>query len=174
MHRLKNLKVLLPVLGLVGCNLFSSGPGVALRTDARAYVAERVGVPSSPYRQFAIVVSAQNYSRQPMFLETCSPSGTTPIDHVSLVDSDPADEGAAYGPAWACVGHDQQLELGPLQTRVDTILLTGPNSQNGITGEWRGVMEGRFRISYQVQSCRGSQCLGEWVRSNVFTVDAEP
>lgn len=143
-------------------------------TDHQVYTATQVGGPI-PFRSYSFraIVKTTNRGDEEIYLARCSPQSREPIYGVEHLE--PIDEwGSAYNPAWACVGHDNQFELQPGDTRTDTILLTGPNAANGITKEPYGRLDGIMRISYEVQGCRGDgACQGGRVHSNPFRVRLE-
>lgn len=89
-----------------------------------------------------------------MFLARCFPSTPIPIYSVGPADlSSPVR--SAYSPVWACVGHDQQIEVAPGSERVDTLTIVGPHGRDHATREPIGTLMGSMRLLYQVRTCRG-------------------
>jgi hypothetical protein len=150
-----------------------------LHTDRTAYVATRVGG-EGVYTQYGFRVEARfnNMSRDTLYLARCYPESPTPIYGVELVDTPAASfrEGAAYSGAWACVGHDRQIAVAPHSSRVDTLLIRGPNAWDGVSHIPFGTLTGRMRLRYEVQRCRGDGACaasGDAGRSNPFDVVRE-
>jgi len=148
------------VVSLVACSEFA-GPSTyvgredqLLQTDKTEYTARYTGGNGSPRRySFQVVTRFHNTQPNRVYLARCYPTSPTPIYGVEAVD--PSDRwGAAYDPAWACVGHEDPIAVAPGATRVDTLRLTGPTSTDGRTGEPYGVLTGVFRIGYSVHTCR--------------------
>lgn len=130
--------------------------GEPLQTDRLLYDARLVeGEGNFERYGFDVVVRFTNSTDQPLYLQRCYPDSRTPIYGVS-----PADAGAgvesAYDAVWACVGHDRQFVVGPGAARLDTLHILGPNSWDGRTHESRGALEGRFRLTYDIQVCGGA------------------
>lgn len=137
------------------------------RQDERGYAFELVTQLTNPYPDT-------------LYLDNCRPNNRHPIYAVRLVSASEGaevSEGAAYDPGWACVGHNRQLALAPGATRVDTMLLSGPNAFDGRTGEAFGVREGRMQIRFELQQCRGSancRLPDSLAVSNAFDVRIDP
>ena len=124
-------------------------------TDKTLYIARPefadCAEPGCPYA-FTVEASYTNHSDRPLYLARCYPDSPTPIYGVRLVALGGEDE-AAYNPIWACVGHDEAIEVLPGEARTDTLRLEGPNAFDGDTGESYGALEGEFQLNYQVQIC---------------------
>ena len=154
-----------------------AGEEAALRVDRDRYVAARVGGEGRQLRYgFQVIARFENRSARTLYLARCYPDSPTPIYGVRLVDG--TDRwGSAYDGAWACVGHDEQIEVRPGAARTDTLQLIGPGAFDGRTGEAFGTLVGRMRLVYEVQSCRGDGACrldrraGE---SGTFTVELSP
>jgi hypothetical protein len=151
----------------------------ALQTDSLAYTAVyRAG--QAPYRLygFRVVARFTNRTPAPVYLERCYPDSPTPIFDVQLV-GDTAGAGplgSVFRRLWGCVGHDRQIEVASGTTRTDTLDLVGPSAFEGGTGRPLGRFDGRLRLSYNVQACRGGAGCGLPVGaglSNAFDVTVE-
>ena len=97
------------IVTVSGCS-DPTGTGLhsALQTDRASYVAQSLGGSGSAQR-FGFTVTARfvNSSNDTLFLAWCYPDSPYPIYGVELVNRATTDMwGAAYGSAWACVGHD--------------------------------------------------------------------
>ena len=185
MHRLASRTTpLAAVLTLaVGCSALSTAPGdpasSGLHTDRATYVATRVSGEGA-YTQYGFRVEARfnNTGPDTLYLARCYPESPTPSYGVELVDAPAASdrERAAYSGAWACVGHDRQIAVAPHSSRVDTLLIRGPNAWDGISHTPFGTLTGQMRLSYAVQRCRGDGACAlppEAGRSNPFDVVRE-
>lgn len=143
-----------------------------LVTNAAHYVAipgARIG--SSQEHSFTIIATFTNTSRFVVNLARCFPDTPYPIYDIVSADRDTS---VAYSPGWACPG-PSYFRVQPGLTRVDTLLVRGPNAFNGLTGEVFGLFEGRFVLSYNWHACTGetSQCASPIhgnARSGAFTV----
>ena len=171
------------ILG-AACSPAASAPvgdpaSAGLHTDQATYVATRISGEGA-YTQYGFRVEARfnNTTGDTLYLARCYPESPTPIYGVELADAPAASyrDGAAYDGAWACVGHERQIAVAPGGSRVDTLLVRGPNAWDGITHTPFGTLTGRMRLSYGVQRCRGDgACLlpREAGRSNPFDVVRE-
>lgn len=149
MYRVLLISVLLSGCSLVG-ETDPEPSDLSLRVDQSAYVAvpQRTEPPLS--YTFDLVAQFENSSARTVYLARCYPDSSNPIYGLELVGR--VDEwGAAYNRAYACVGHENPIAVGPGKTRTDTLTIIGPNA---FTDEPLGVLEGRFRLFYQAQSCR--------------------
>ena len=162
------------VVSLSCTSLF--GPDTAnvlIQTDAVHYEASHVSGEGSYTRYgFSLVARTVNLGRSEIYLARCYPTSVVPVYGVELVDRSNS-RGSAYSRAWACVGHDDQFRLGPGDSRTDTLTIAGPNAFDGRTGTPFGILEGRMRLRYELQSCRGDGACrvdGSAGRSNEFTV----
>ncbi len=93
-------------------------------------------------------------------------------------DSTNITEGSAYDRVWACVGHESPIVIAPRATRVDTLRIEGPNIFDGNTKAPEGMLEGDFRLVYEVGTCHRegeAKCLLplEERSSGVFRVTIE-
>jgi hypothetical protein len=146
-----------------------------LRTDQDGYVA----IPASLdliYRTYAVTVVASftNAGTSPVYLQRCYPDEPQPTYGVASLDAGPE---PAYDPVWACVGHNHPIVVGPGATRVDSLVLMGPNRWNGYTHEPFGRLEGRFHVDYGAGYCReiqGCELPASELTSNVFTISLTP
>lgn len=139
-------------------NLAAPSPQPTLLTDSASYTAIPIGASQVIVK---VVTRFTNPTAKSDTLARCFPTSPHPIFSVSLVS--PANtEGAAYNPAWACVGHDNDIVVGAGETRVDTLTLHGPNAYDNSTERYLGSLEGTFRINYGGAA------------SNTFTVKLPP
>jgi hypothetical protein len=150
--------------------------GEPLQTDSLAYTAvPRSGTGSYRTYGFRVVARFTNHMAAPVYLASCGPTSTSPTYDIRLVgDTTGAGFlGSIFSRLWACVGHDRQLEVLPGATRTDTLDLTGPSLFDGATGQPFGKFDGRVRLVYGVQTCRGDGACPlppEAGTSNVFDV----
>ena len=180
---------LLLVAAVFGCRPDPTNPDerlstlhgdVALQTNRTQYEAVRLGGRGSP-AQYGFTVEAvyRNTTGQPVWLGRCFPDSDTPMYGVRAIEADEA----AYDQAWACVGHDEQFLVPPGTARTDVIQVRGPNAWGGCSAEgclgpdehW-GVLEGRFRLYYDVRLAPGdgAERAPEALRmSNEFVVTLE-
>jgi hypothetical protein len=123
-------------------------PDVHFTTNATSYIAHRL--PGMPARySFTVITRFENRSAGTVFLGRCYPDSPQPLFSVSI--DEPADEASGFGQIWACVGHNSQFELAPGATRIDTLTVEGPNSFDGHTHAPHGVVEGIFRMYFDVR-----------------------
>lgn len=126
--------------------------GGMLLTDHGSYVARRIS-PDSPARyQFTIVARFENRSAITLYLGRCYPDSPQPMFGVGFAASV---EQSAYDPVWGCVGHDKQFEMIPGSVRVDTFQISGPNEFDGYTNTPIGVLEGTYRLRFDVRLAKG-------------------
>jgi hypothetical protein len=139
-----------PIILLAGAAVLAACSGSSptepnaglLTTDSSSYTAVAVGNGEARIR---VVTLLRNASSSPIELPRCFPTTAYPIYGVELVS--PANsEGAAWDPAWACVGHDKPIVIAPQTTRTDTLMLRAPSGVDGTTQRPLGVLSGRFRI----------------------------
>lgn len=69
-----------------------------------------------------------------------------------VVDGEP-DEDAAWTPTWACAAFRWHEPLAPGDARTDTFRIDGPTGWDGRTGQPIGLLEGRFRLEYDLRTC---------------------
>lgn len=121
----------------------------AITTDQSQYVTTCT---SGEYVRCTFVIEATYHNRtdRPVYLYRCYPDTEYPIFGVPTLDKAVK---SAYAPAWACVGHNDHLKVNPGQTRTEVLEVGGPNAFDGVTGEPFGVLEGAFRLFYNVRSC---------------------
>lgn len=148
--------------------------GRTIRTDATRYTATRRAelIPPVVGYEFTLVATFFNPTAASLYLGRCSHDSPGPLYGITLVEpQDP--EGAGYDPAWACGAHDEQFEIDPGESRVDTLRLQGPAGWDGVTKEGIGVVEGTFRLRYDVRTARGADAprAADSLRvSNIFEV----
>jgi hypothetical protein len=141
-----------------------------LQTDRLEYEAVPFDVVSGYTRyEFTVVAVFRNVTDQTVYLDRCASNSPGPIYGTVPVDSSDS-WGSAWNQGWAC-GAYASFELQPSQTRTDTLRLRGPMAF--AQGAPLGVLEGRFRIFYNVRYCP-AECpakLPDSLRtSNVFVV----
>lgn len=147
---------LLVALFVAGCSLLSDtetgSTDIHLTTDRSAYVAgQETEGPRSRYG-FDLVARFQNRTSRTVYLDRCHPDTSHPVYAIELVE--PQDEhGAAYNRSWACV-EMQPIEVAAGQTRTDTLHIDGPNAWPNGSARHLGELEGRFRLRYDVRTCR--------------------
>lgn len=132
--------------------------GEPVQTDALAYTATlRSGEGSYRRYGFRVVAQYTNRTGGPVYLATCYPNSGSPMYGVQLLGDTTGGGawGSVFNPTWACVGHDAQIEVAPGATRADTLTLAGPNAWDGYTKVPFGTFDGRVRLLYDVQTCRG-------------------
>lgn len=171
------------ILALAGCASGSGSPtgpdsgDLMLSIDRASYTSAPLAGPGTFLTHgFTLIATFTNQGAAPVYLARCFPDTPIPIYSVRLVDSPDDALGSAYSPAWACVGHDQQIRVAPGSTRTDTLLIAGPNGTVGITHEPLGALSGEMRLSYQVQGCPGDgKCLIQDAGlSPAFSVSLQP
>lgn len=149
-------------------------PDGPFNTDASGYVAQRV--PGSDFQfHFKLIARFQNRGLVPLYLGRCLPNSPGPI--FGVVASHPSTDDSGYDQFWGCVGHDQQFEVLPGASRIDTLDVRGPNSVNGLTHVPIGRTEGEFRLYFEVNLTRGDggTPASESLRlSNAFVVRTAP
>lgn len=121
----------------------------ALTTDHSAYITTCT---SGEYFRCTFTIEATYHNRtdRPVYLYRCYPDTEYPVFGVPTLDK--AIE-SAYDPVWACVGHNDHIRVDSGETRTDVLEVGGPNAFDGVTGEPFGVLEGAFRLFYDVRSC---------------------
>lgn len=138
-------------------------------TDQPSYSAQRI--PGSSVYSFTVVATYFNETRDTVFLETCAPDAPHPEFGVVTESGASAD---GYNPAWACVAHDKQIAVAAGTSRTDSLTINGPVMWDGRTGAEIGSLDGVFRLSYTVLSCRREHSCAafssEEARSNTFKV----
>jgi hypothetical protein len=147
-----------------------------LRTDSIGYMARVVGnYYGNNLYQFRIVARYDNTTAAPIYFGRCFQNSRSPIYSIVRTDGPLASSG--YNPVWACTGVEDFLILAPGASRVDTILVNGPNMFDGITKEPYGVTSGRVALRYSAlwdcqdpATCKTPDSL--WI-SNEFTVRTE-
>ena len=148
-------------------------PDGSLMTDATGYAAQHVIGTAPPLEefQFTVITRFENRSAAPVFLARCFPTSPQPI--YAIVAADGSATEAAYDPAWACVGHNNQFQILPGAVRVDTFLVRGPNGFDEIKQQAIGVTSGVFRLMLFPASAPGDgapSAPGSLGISNAFVV----
>lgn len=131
--------------GAAACGDSTTSPAdLLLTTDSASYTAVSIG---SDQVTLKLVMKYRNPTSAPIVLDRCFPSTPYPIYNVELV-TPKTGEGAAYAPAWACVGHNNPIVVAAGNTRTDTLVLSGPTGFDSKSGRAIGVLEGTFKIAY--------------------------
>ncbi len=145
-----------------------------LQTDRAEYVATPVeGGGQAGRYAFTLIARYENQTGSVLYFRHCNPRDPSPFYGVESLDST---QGSAYDEVWACVGHDYPIKLARGATRVDTLRIEGPNQWDGKTYAPLGILEGEFRLVYEVGTCErlggGALCLLPLAdrRSNPFRV----
>lgn len=135
-----------------------------LRTDQRVYLA---GPTTAFFYAFTLTAMLENTTADTLYLDLCYPDDTSPT--FGLVLANEGEGASAWNPAWACVGHEENIVLEPGQVRSDTYQLEGPIiSQNG---QPLGEMEGLFRLTYSTCSRPADErCAFTNIVSNAFRI----
>jgi hypothetical protein len=159
-------------LVLVACTgvLDSDGEGLTVRTDQDTYVA--TPIPGSGiYQRYRVrvITHFRNPGPRALYLGRCDPEDSTPMYGVGL-EGDASGQASAFNVGWLCVG-SLPIRVEPGEERTDTLYLSGPNFSDA-TGQVRGEVAGRMRLSYSVARCPDNPAcwLEKAGRSNVFTV----
>jgi hypothetical protein len=122
-----------------------------LRIDRTEYVATPAEGEAQARRYgFTLIARYENRTRGVLYLARCNPRDSSPIYGIEPVDST---QESAYDEAWACVGHDYPITVAPGAIRVDTLRIAGPNASDYKTNAPLGILEGEFRLMYQVGTC---------------------
>lgn len=124
-------------------------PPFALTLDESAYAADCTD-DQHQRCTFTVEASYHNRTEASVYLQRCYPDSEHPIFGVSTLDGTME---SAYGPVWACVGHEDHIRVAPGETRIDVLEISGPNSFDGVTGEPFGVTEGVFQLGYDAYPC---------------------
>lgn len=124
-----------------GCGRDGPHSTPSLTLDQTGYVT-RLVAPNTVYRQFTVIATTANRDVDAVIIPLCA---GTPFYSMEPVDSD-ADSG--YSPAYGCETQTTQFTLAPGASRVDTIVVRGPTSTNGYTGEAIGLLQGRFIMMF--------------------------
>lgn len=131
---------------------------LAVTTDKREYVAEpfHYARPWRNYRYRATVITTlRNTSSKTVYLQRCEPNDSKPMFELIPVAAD--ESWRHYGTAWACAGNFNPIEVLPGRTRVDTLVIEGPNGHSS-SGEVFGRLVGKFRIGLLAHECQSETC----------------
>jgi hypothetical protein len=118
-------------------------PGPGITTDTTSYVATPLGNGQYTVR---VIATFTNPTDTAVPLDRCG-SGSPPVYSVALLWPGNDRNDAAYAPIWGCAGVDP-LMVPPKATRVDTIILHGPNVYSNTEQRYLGVLAGQFQIAY--------------------------
>jgi hypothetical protein len=164
LNRLLVFSIAFVLVDCGGSSQFASEPlsceTCFLVTDATEYTATPIvgeGALVHKRYHFPVISTFTNRSADTVFLGRCFPDSKQPMFTVVGIDSASAFDyrtESAYSAAWACVGHDRQIEIAPGQVRVDTLDIEGPNSFSGTTGVAHGILEGTFRLYFVARNGR--------------------
>jgi len=149
----------------------NSPTGTPLQTDKTLYEARYLGG-EGVYKMygFKLEASFSNTYGKKIYLNRCLPDSPTPIYWLRL--SNEGDSG--YNAPWACVGHDEFIEVEPGGTYQLSLDVEGPNSWSGTPRQAYGILEGRFEFIIETVCKGGSKtCSPEELVSNEFEVRLE-
>jgi len=149
---------------------------VTIKTDQIEYNARYHEMVSGQDRyKFLLTASFENRTGATVYLERCYPHTPYPIyDIVPDNGSGIQESGSGgYRTANVCVGHDKPIIVQPGETRIDKLVIYGPNAWTSDKLIIKEALTGQFRLTYRAYFCR------ELIRcerpdamqySNVFTV----
>ncbi|MGE5749239.1 MAG: hypothetical protein ACM31F_04725 [Gemmatimonas sp.] len=135
-----------------------SSSRLSVSTDKREYLAEpfHYARPWRTYRYRASVVTTlRNTSSKSVYLQRCDPRDSKPMFELIPVAAD--ESWRNYGTMWACAGNSNPIEVLPGQTRVDTLVIEGPNGHSS-SGQVFGRLVGKFRIGLLGRECEDERC----------------
>lgn len=146
-----------------------------IQTDADAYVAVCEGKRDN-YGTcvFEVVARYTNITADTVYLGRAFPNSPQPIHGVTMAAQEVH---SAYDPVIQAVGHDQHFPVAPGQSRVDTLVVRGPNGWDGHSGKPFGALVGTMRLRYQPRTCDGDVYCAlpdSLTASNVFEVHIRP
>lgn len=183
MHRSRLLVLLSFLVFAVGCSLVEDDEGSSrwvdteapIQTDQTVYTStpESAAAPDRRRYTFSMKARYRNPSDFTLYVQTCREASSAPIFSVVTVSSDTTQSG--YNPFWACPAASP-IPLAPGDTRIDTLEVFGPVAWDGETNEPLGVLEGDFRLVYDVSPTRdgdGKTLPDRQRRSNPFTIEIE-
>ena len=149
---------------------------VTIKTDQIEYNARYHEMVSGQDRyKFLLTASFENRTGATVYLERCYPHTPYPIYDVVFDNGSGIQESGegGYRTGHICVGHDKPIIVQPGETRIDKLVIYGPNawtSEKPITKE---AMTGQFRLTYRAYFCLeliGCERTDAMQYSNVFTV----
>jgi hypothetical protein len=155
----KTIAMVLLAVSMSGCSSgtepgdLASGP---FTTTATTYTARKLSgnAPNVLSYDFTVVTRYTNATAVPIQLPACSMWGPGPLYALTNVDDSWPIGSIVYNPGVrACLTGLQSIGVAPGATRVDTLHLQGFAILNsaGTTSPW--VVEGRFRMFLEAQSC---------------------
>lgn len=156
-----NQSILILLFFLSGCSFLGNdndditSENILFQTDQREYVASLESSDSWPRYTFTVIAHFKNNSDQTIYLDRCYGDSPQPIYSVNLMNKE-SSERSAYNGAWACVGHNNPIAVKSGAVRTDTLQITGPNSRSNEDNGIDDILEGSFRIKYQMQTCRNT------------------
>ena len=172
------MRALSATCAVVACLACAANPTepetkLILETTQASYVA--VDDPDPRYDfSIPVIVKFRNETGSVVRLNFCTATSTEPTYVVEAMTSG----GAAWNPNTTCALQVPHVDLARGGERTDTLLLRAP-WQRAFNGQPIGVLEGEFRIAFEVQMCGSvtqfGQCLVsppqyDWARSNRFTI----
>ena len=154
-YRAPALLRLAALLTIAGCSLTAETEAerdrsATIQTDRLVYTAEQIGARSGsvPARYgFELVARVVNTTTDTVFLARERTDSSEPVYLVGH---------SAYNGVTFGTDHDRQLAVPPGATRTDTLWVHGPQIWDGLTGEHDGRLDGRMRLTYLAQGCRGA------------------
>src|SRR5512143_1276091 len=101
---------------------------------------------------FTLIATYENRTSDTDYVSRCGPRDKTP--KYSIEPFPDTTQRTAYARMWACVAHDFPIVTPPHTVRVDTLRIEGPNAWDGRTYAPLGILQGQFRLIYEVRPCR--------------------
>ncbi len=134
---------------------------LVLQTDSTAYTAQLGQDEERTTYRFTLIAFFTNKTNQAVYLNNqCwtqfsnwPKENPRPIYGVRLLGHE-SPEYSGYSPIYACPGDNDAIAVKAGAVRIDTFHVNGPNLWKHGTYEPIGVLEGRYRLLYDVQTCR--------------------
>lgn len=176
-----NLVFLIAVslLLFVSCSILSEEPNqkitvddIVFQTDQTSYISHQNLDESWPTFRFTLIARFENRSYQTIYLARCRSDSPQPMYGLKLLNQEETKR-SGYGKVYACSQHNQPIAVRPRSVRIDTIHVMGPTGWQHGTHEPLGVLEGEYKLGYELQTCRsgnGCRLPDSLSRSNEFEV----
>jgi hypothetical protein len=149
---------------------------VTIKTDQTEYTAQYNETVYGQNRyKFPLTASFENRTGATVYLERCYPHTPYPIYDVVLDNGSGRQESEldGYRTGHVCVGHDKPIIVQPGETRIDKLVIYGPNAWTSDKLITKEELTGQFRLTYRAYFCReliGCERPDAMQYSNVFTV----
>jgi hypothetical protein len=128
---------------------------VTIQTDQTKYIAKyHETVHGQDRYKFLLVARFENRTGATIYLERCYPDTPYPIYDVVSDNGSGVQGSDGYGTAQGCVGHDSPIIVEPGETRVDKLVIYGPNAWTSESLVTKEALAGRFRLTYRTHFCR--------------------